>query len=470
MTSANTKNIPIAIIGAGLAGLSAACILNRNSLPVQVFEAENFIGGAARTVKHRDYSFDLGTHRFYTKNREVLKLIDELAGEEMLTLQRMTRIYLQGKFVEYPLSFFDAISALETTTILKAVTSYSTERLRGIFRSSPEDNFEEWLISRFGRTLYEIYFRPYSEKVWGVPCSQLKADFAAQRIKDLSLWEAFKNMVWKKGNKPMTLERQFLYPIHGFGRISEGLAKELPDDSIKLNSPITCLEHDGQSIFGIIYKNNGKLCRYEPAQVISTFSMSDLVGCLSPAPPVEVLDAAAGLKYRDQIFVFITLDREQVTPDHWIYFSSDDVFFGRIHEPKNWSSAMSPSGKTSLVVEIFCYESEPIWKEPDESLIKKVSCRIAELNLIEEGQVIDGCVVRLKKAYPLYVDNYEQRTETILHFLHPIKNLQIAGRNGLFKYTSGDYCIEMGIKAAENLMGQNHDILSIASEKKYAES
>ncbi len=300
-----------------------------------------------------------------------------------------------------------------------------------------------------------------------MPCNQLRADFASQRIKELSLWEAFKNMVWKKGNKPMTLERQFLYPIHGFGRISEGLAKELPIYSIKLQSPITCLEHDGRRIIGIMYKNNGKLFRYEPAHVISTFSMSDLVRCLFPAPPVEVLDAATCLKYRDQIFVFLALDREQVTPDHWIYFSSDDVFFGRVHEPKNWSSVMSPSGKTSLVVEIFCYESEPIWTEPNESLIKRVSHRIAELGLIEEEQVIDGCVVRLKKAYPLYVDDYEQRINTILNFLHPIKNLQIVGRNGLFKYTSGDYCIEMGIKAAENLMGQNHDILSITSEKKW---
>lgn len=470
MILANTNNEPTAIIGAGLTGLSAAYILNRNRLRVVVFEAENFIGGAARTIKYGDYSFDLGTHRFYTNNQEVLKLIDDLLGVEMITVQRLTRIYLQGKLVEYPLSFFDAFSALETTTILNAVTSYSMERIKGIFRSSPEDNFEEWLISRFGRTLYEIYFRPYSEKVWGVPCSQLRADFAAQRIKDLSLWEAFKNMVWKKGNKPMTLERQFLYPIHGFGRIPEGLAKELPIGSIKLQSPITCLEHDGQKIIGIMYMNNGKLCRYEPAHVISTFSMSDLVRCLSPVPPVEVLDAAAGLKYRDQIFVLLALDREQVTPDHWIYFSSDDVFFGRVHEPKNWSSVMSPSGKTSLVAEIFCYESEPIWTESDKLLIKRVSNRIVELGLIEEGQVIDGCVVRLKKAYPLYVDDYEKRIKTILDFINPIKNLQIAGRNGLFKYTSGDYCIEMGIKAAENLMGKNHDILSIASEKKYAES
>lgn len=349
MKLANTNNEPTAIIGAGLTGLSAACILNRNRFTVQVFEAENFIGGAARTIKYGDYSFDLGTHRFYTNNQEVLKLIDDLLGVEMITVQRLTRIYVQGKLVEYPLSFFDAFSALETTTILNAVTSYSMERIKGIFRSSPEDNFEEWLISRFGRTLYEIYFRPYSEKVWGVPCSQLRADFAAQRIKDLSLWEAFKNMVWKKGNKPMTLERQFLYPIHGFGRISEGLAKELPIGSIKLQSPIICLEHDGHKIIGIMYMNNGKLCRYEPGHVISTFSMSDLVRCLSPAPPVEVLDAAAGLKYRDQIFVLLALDREQVTPDHWIYFSCDDVFFGRVHEPKNWSSVMSPSGKTSLV-------------------------------------------------------------------------------------------------------------------------
>jgi protoporphyrinogen oxidase len=470
MALSNTNNEPVAIIGAGLTGLSAAFILNRNNIPVQVFEAESFVGGAARTIKYGDYSFDLGTHRFYTKNQEVLNLVNELLNEEMLAVNRLTRIYLKGKLVEYPLNFFNALSALDTITILNAVTSYSIERGKNILRSSPEDNFEDWLIRRFGRSLYELYFRSYSEKVWGIPCSQLRADFAAQRIKDLSLWEAFKNMLDKKKNKAMTLERQFLYPTHGFGRISESLAKEVPPSSIRLNSPIKCLEHDGQRIIGIMYKNNGKLCRYEPAHVISTFSISEMVHCLYPTPPVEVLNAAAGLKYRDQIFVFLALDCEQVTPDHWIYFSSDDVFFGRVHEPKNWSSVMSPAGKTSLVAEIFCFENEPIWTESDESLMNRVSHRIAELGLIEERQVIDGCVIRLKKAYPLYMGDYEKRIKVILDFIRPIKNLQIVGRNGLFKYTSGDYCIEMGIKAAENLMGYNHDLLSVASEKKYAES
>lgn len=470
MTSSINRNKPTAVLGAGLSGLTVAYVLHKNGFPVQVFEAEKFIGGASRTVVHDGFRFDLGPHRLYTRNHDVLGLVGELLGDELLTVPRLSHIYLQGKFVAYPLRFLDALFALGPVTSLAAAASYGVERVRRAFRSSPENSFEEWVISRFGRILYEIYFRPYSEKVRGVSCNLLKADFAAQRIKGLSFREVIKNMLWRSGNAPVTLASQFLYPRFGFGRIPERLAEALPSSSVILQCPVTRLEHDSRRVIGLTYMNGGELRRCELAHVISTIPISNLVRILSPTPSAEVLDAAASLKYRDQVFVFLKLDREQVMSDHWIYFPSDDVFFGRICEPKNFSPAMSPPGKTSLVVEIFCNESEPIWTESAESLIRRVSRYIAELGLIDEEQVTGGDVVRLRKVYPIYVDDYEQRLATILDFLHPIKNLQIAGRNGLFRYTSGSYCIEMGIKAAKNLMGHNYDLWSVDSEEKYAES
>lgn len=470
MTSSISLNKPTAVLGAGLTGLTAAYVLRKNGFPVPVFEAEKVIGGASRTVVHDGFRFDLGPHRLYTRNHDVLGLVDELLGDEMLTVPRLSHIYLQGKFVTYPLRFLDALFALGPVTSLAAAASYGVECVRRTFRSSPENSFEEWVISRFGRILYEIYFRPYSEKVWGVSCNRLKADFAAQRIKGLSFREVIKNMLWRSGNAPVTLASQFLYPRFGYGQIPERLAEALPSGSVNLQCPVTRLEHDSRRVIALSYMNGGELRRCELAHVISTIPISNLVRILSPTPSAEVLDAAASLKYRDQVFVFLTLDREQVMSDHWIYFPSDDVFFGRICEPKNFSPAMSPPGKTSLVVEIFCNESEPIWTESAESLIRRVSRYIAELGLIDEEQVTGGDVVHLRKVYPIYVDDYEQRLATIFDFLHPIKNLQIAGRNGLFRYTSGSYCIEMGIKAAENLMGHNYDLWSVDSEEKYAES
>jgi protoporphyrinogen oxidase len=470
MTSSINRNKPTAVLGAGLSGLTVAYVLHKNGFPVQVFEAEKFIGGASRTVMHDGFRFDLGPHHLHTQNHDVLDLVGKLLGDELLTVTRLSSIYMEGKFVTYPLSFFDALFALGPATSLAAASSYGVECVRRTFSSSPENSFEEWVVSQFGRKLYEIYFRPYSEKVWGVSCSRLNANFAVHRIKPLSFREAIKNTLWRIVNPQVKLASQFPHPRLGFGRIPERLAEELSPDSVKLQCSVTRVEHDGRRVIGLTYLNGGELSHCKPAHVISTIPISSLVRSLSPAPSADVLDAAAGLKYRDIVFVFLALDHEQVTPYNWIYFSSDDVFFGRIHEPKNFSPAMSPPGTTSLVVEIYCYESDPIWTEPAELLINRVSRRIAELGLIEEEQVTGGCVVHLRKAYPIYVDDYEQRLATILDFLRPMKNLQVVGRNGLFKYISGGDCIEISIRAVENLRGHNHNLRSLASEKKYAES
>ena len=458
-----------AILGAGLTGITAAYVLNRHHVPARLFEAESVHGGASRTVQFDGFRFDLGGHRFYTKNREILELTTELLGEDLLTIQRRSRIYLWGKLVNYPLSFFNALSALGLFGAVAVATSYAVERFRRLFRHREDRSFEDWVVGHFGRKLYDIYFRPYSEKVWGVPCTQLKADFAAQRIKGLSFREAVQNMLSRKRDSAPSLVSRFLYPRLGFGQIPEAMVATLPAEAMRLRSRVIRLNHDGSRVTGVVCTDGRSETCHEAANVVSTIPLSDLVRVLSPPAPAAVREAAAGLRYRDMIVVFLTLDREQVTPDHWVYFSTDDVFFGRMHEPKNWSAAMSPPGKTGLVIEVFCFEDEPVWDEPAESLARRVAKRLAELELIREDEVSGSTVVRLRKAYPLYVGDYAARLDVVFEYLSSLRNLQTAGRNGIFRYTSADYYMEMGVKAAENILGKKHDLRDVASAQTYAE-
>jgi len=305
---------PVAVLGAGLTGLTAAWKLNQSGAPVRLFEADPFIGGASRTVQFDGFRFDLGGHRFYTRNREVLDLVDALLPGEIITVPRQSRIYIRGKFADYPLSFFNALSALGPVTSLGVAGSYGWERVKQLFRTPPENSFEDWVVSRFGRRLYEIYFKPYSEKVWGIPCHELGADFAAQRIKGLSFREAVKNMLFRNRNAPATLASRFLYPKLGFGRIPEAMAATLPPGSIELNSPVVRLEHEGRRIRSVVCRRDGREEAFAPSHVIGTMPITDIVRGLSPAAPREVIEAAAGLKYRDMVILFITLNRPQVTP------------------------------------------------------------------------------------------------------------------------------------------------------------
>ena len=460
---------PVAVIGAGLTGLSAAYVLHGRGVPVAVLEADAAIGGASMTVRFDGFRFDLGGHRFYTKNEPVLKLVRELLGDELLDVPRQSRIYLRGQLVDYPLRFFNALSALGVLTSMGVGLSYMWEKVKGVFCPRREVTFEDWVVSRFGRRLYEIYFRPYSEKVWGVPCRELKADFAEQRIRGLSFREAVRSMVVKRKETAVTLVSQFIYPRLGFGRIPEAMAESLGAGAVKVNAAVVRLEHEGGLIRRVVYETGNGEEAMEPSEVINTIAVTDLVKRLSPAAPAEVAAAAEGLRYRDMVIVFVTLDREMVTPDQWTYFPMDDVFFARMHEPRNWSKAMSPAGKTSLVVEVFCYETDPVWRESDASVTGRVVKRLVEIGMIRESEVMSSKVIHLRKAYPLYVGDYVESLERVMGYLGGFENLQSVGRNGLFRYTSGDYYIEMGVKAAENVLGQEHDLSAIAAAKEYAE-
>ena len=462
------------ILGAGLTGLAAAYVLSRAGRDVKVFEAQPFFGGASRTVRHGEYRFDLGGHRFYTRDPNVIGLVNELVGDDMLRVGRVSRIHLNGRFADYPLSLSSALSVLSLPTCAAVGASYAWSRVMWLIdrlRRKRAHTFEQWVVSRFGRKMYNIYFKSYSEKVWGVSCRELCADFAEQRIKGLSMSSAIREMIGRRRSKGKvkTLVREFMYPRYGFGQIPEAMAAALKPNTLRLSSRAVGARHNGSRLMEVIVRTADGDESHPCGEVILTTPVNEFVSRLDPAPPREVTDAAARLRYRDILICFITLDRPQVTRDHWIYFSSPDVFFGRMHEPKNWSPDMAPAGTTGLVMEVFCFKDEPIWTEPDKSLLARVVAKLEGLGLIEPGQYLDGRVVRLEKAYPLYTSNYADCLEEVLGYLSRFENLQCAGRKGLFRYTSGDRYIEMGMKAAGNLLGEHHDVAAVAMEQEYAE-
>ena len=454
------------ILGGGLTGLTAAYRLDREGRRSVVLEANSEFGGASRTLVYRDdFRFDLGGHRLYTRLPDVLELVKGLIGDDLLEIPRKSRILIGGKFADYPLSFRSALSALGVGTAGAVMASYVAERAKRLVRSRPEVTFEDWVVRRFGRKLYSIYFAPYSEKVWGVPCDRLSADFAAQRIRGLSMREAIRNALRRGGEGPATLAQSFWYPRLGFGRIPETMVERMPEGSVVTNAPVTEVRHDGSRILSVLAGGE----EHEAETVITTIPISDFVTMLRPEPPRELIEAAGKLKFRDLIVCFLALDRESVTDDQWIYIPSTSLRVGRVHEPVNWSRDMAPEGYTSLVAEIFCFRDEPVWRESDDAIMGSVAGELAGLGLIREDDVMGGRVVRMPKGYPVYEMGYEPALEALLEHVGKFENLISAGRSGLYRYTSGDYCMECGLRAAENAMGANHDLFAIGAAQEYAE-
>ena len=463
------------ILGGGLTGLTAAYRLDRAGRRSVVLEADAEFGGASRTLVYRDeFRFDLGGHRLYTRLPDVLDLVKDLVGDDLLEVPRKSRILIGGEFADYPLTFRSALTALGIWTAGGVVASYLAERAKRLVRPRPEVTFEDWVVRRFGRKLYSIYFAPYSEKVWGVPCDRISADFAAQRIRGLSMREAVRNALRRGGEGPATLAQKFWYPRLGFGRIPETMVERMPEGSVVTNARVTEIRHDGSRIRSVLA--GGK--EYEAETVITTIPISDFVTMLRPEAPRELIEAAGRLKFRDLIVCFLAFDRERVTDDQWLYIPSTSLRVGRVHEPVNWSRDMAPEGYTSLVAEIFCFRDEPIWRESDDTITAIAAGELAGLGLIRQDDVLGlvreddvtgGMVVRVPKAYPVYEMGYEPALKALLDHVGKFENLISAGRSGLFRYTSGDYCMECGLRAAENAMGADHDLFAIGAAQEYAE-
>jgi protoporphyrinogen oxidase len=447
------KNTTV-ILGGGLAGLSAGFSLVKADQPVTVFESDSEIGGLSKTIHQGDFRFDLGGHRFFTRNEETERFVKELLDGEYLKVPRKSKIYLRNKFFDYPLKPSNALSGLGLYTKIKALSDYSNEKVKNIFNTSKNISLEDWVISHFGRTMFMIYFKEYSEKVRGIECKRISEEWVSKRIEGLSLGVAVKNAFFKfSGRNVNTLVDKFIYPPLGIGQISDKLkAKIERKNTVLTNTSVIRINHEDFSINNIIAKNCEQLYDVHGSEFVSSIPLTNLINMLNPPPPREVIDAVSKLKYRDLVVVTIMLNRERVTDLTWMYVPEQDMTLGRIHEPKNWSPYMAPEGKTHIVAEYFCFRGDHIWNSSDEELTTMTVKQLESLGLINRDEVIDSCVIRAPKAYPLLEVGYAEHYSKILRYLDKFKNLHLIGRTGMFKYYNMDRAIESGIEVAQEIV------------------
>jgi protoporphyrinogen oxidase len=461
----------VAIIGGGPAGLTAAYELSKHGVPAVVLEADNTVGGLSRTVDYKGYLFDIGGHRFFTKWDEVSQVWREILGDKFLERARLSRIYYRKKFFYYPLRARNALFGLGPFESIRIVLSYLRSRL---FYYHREQNLEQWVSNRFGRRLYEIFFKTYTEKVWGVPCTEIRAEWAAQRIKGLSLTTAVRNALFQqKQTKVKTLIGSFQYPERGPGQMWETLAQllERRGCQVLMQRPVTRICHDGKRVTSIETRGAKGLERFCATHFISSMPIRDLINALDPAAPEAVSRAANRLRYRDFLIISLVINRKDVMPDNWIYVHEAGVRVGRIQNFKNWSPAMVPDpNKTCLGMEYFVFENDDLWSSPDEKLIELAKREIENLGLARAEEIEDGAVVRMPKAYPMYDNGWVQQVAAIRSYLETaLPNLQLVGRNGMHKYNNQDHSMMTALCAARNILGANYDLWAINTEPEYHE-
>ena len=466
----NGHGARVIVIGAGPAGLTAARELARQGLSPVVLEQSGVVGGLARTETYRGFHFDMGGHRFFTKVEEVEKIWHDVLGEELRRRPRLSRIYYRGRFFKYPLKPLDALAGLGVREATRVMLSYVWWQ---IFPHEREDTFEEWVTNRFGQRLFEVFFKSYTEKVWGIPCSTLRAEWAAQRIKDLSLRSAIVSMFLKPQTTIKTLIEEFDYPRFGPGMMWRSVAEEIRKvgGSVRLSSEVIAIRGAGRRIEGVVISTDGHEELVTGDHFLSSMPVSVLVQRLSPPPPPQVLEAALRLMYRDFLTVCLIVDTAVLFPDNWIYVHSPEVKVGRVQNFKNWSPDMVPDpGKTSLGLEYFCNEGDALWCMPDAELIRLGTEELERIGLTRGAAVLDGCVFRVPKAYPVYDAHYRESLATIRAFVDDFENLQTIGRNGLHRYDNQDHAMVTGLLAVRNLtLGEHHDLWNVNTDPEYHE-
>ena len=444
----------VAIIGAGPAGLTAAYLLSKAGVSVEVFEADPvYVGGISRTEKYKGYYFDIGGHRFFSKSREVEDFWTEILGDEMLQRPRSSRIYYQKKFFKYPLVAWDALRKLGLWKSTLCMLSYVKAKL---FPVRDPQNFEEWVTNQFGKKLYSIFFKTYTEKVWGVPCTEISADWAAQRIKGLSMSSLIKNALFpqKSGGDAVikTLIDSFRYPRLGPGMMWETCTAKCRQQGVvvRMNARVQSLSLQ-ENKWSVQLLTGENIQGF--SQVISSAPLRELVKSVFPAFPAEVLEAATQLGYRDFITVVLILPDRGVFSDNWIYIHDPAVKVGRIQNFKSWSPEMVPDpDMTAYGLEYFCFDGDGLWNTPDHELIEMAKREIAQIGLAAASDIQDGCVVRQKKAYPVYDRQYKERVGVIRSALNAYPGLQLVGRNGMHKYNNQDHSMMTAMLAVKNII------------------
>jgi protoporphyrinogen oxidase len=469
----------IVIIGAGPAGLTAAYVLNKRGVPSTVLESDSVVGGISRTATADGWRFDIGGHRFFTKVSQVEDLWFEILGaENFLKRPRLSRIYYRGKFYDYPISAMNALRNLGPVEAVRCAGSYVWARIH-----PPKDKstLEGFVVSRFGWRLYGHFFKTQSEKVWGVPCTEIQADWGAQRIKNLSLfravWEALKPKWLRaraaKSKQVTSLIEEFNYPKFGPGMMWERCAELVTAAGTKItfDAVVTKVEHrDGKAV-AVTAVTGGAPSRYECTDVISSMPIGALLRAMDPPPPDEVIAAADALRYRDFITVALVVPEALGFPDNWIYINDKSVEVGRIQNFGRWSPYMVKDGRTCLGLEFFVWEGDHMWTKDDADLIAQGTRELHEIGLLADPSVVEaGFVVRMPKAYPMYDAAYKDNVECLARWIDEhTPNVHPVGRNGMHRYNNQDHSMLTAMLSVENIFGAHHDVWNVNVEEEYHE-
>lgn len=469
-----SETSPIVVIGGGPAGLTAAYEIVKRGGSVIVYEGDSVVGGISRTVERDGWKFDIGGHRFFTKVKEVEELWHEiLPDEDFLLRPRMSRIFYDGKYYDYPLKAGNALKNLGPIEAVLCVLSYVWARIR-----PPKDqtNYEGWLVARFGWRLYRRFFETYTQKVWGVPVKEMPADWAAQRVKSLSLSNAILNALTprRKQTDITSLIEEFQYPKFGPGMMWERCAEliESKGGKVHLRSKVTGITVEGGKATGVTVTAADGSTTFQPAShVISTMPMAQLVDVFTPALPAPVLKAGHDLHYRDFLTVALVIPEELAFPDNWIYIHAQEVKVGRIQNFGSWSPYMVKEGRTCLGLEFFVFEGDELWTAKDEDLIEQGKRELEYLGLAKAADVEIGYVFRMPKAYPYYDSYYQANVKVIAdHLDEKVPNVHLIGRNGMHKYNNQDHSMFTAMLTVDNIYGGSHDVWTVNVEEEYHEA
>ncbi len=458
------------IIGAGPAGLTAAYELTKHGQRPVVIEKSDKVGGIARTENYKGFYFDMGGHRFFTKSTEVNQMWHEVMGEDFLLRPRLSRIFYGHKYFKYPLEPMNALVGLGIGQSLLVGLSYLRWQL---FPYKKEDTFEEWVTNRFGARLFSIFFKSYTEKVWGISTSELSAEWATQRIKDLDLKTAVLAMFFKPKKTIQTLIERFHYPRRGPGMMWSRFKEEVEkcDGKVLFDSDVVRLKRENERITGVVIQHKGIQEEIAGTDFISSMAITDLIKRLDPPAPKEILEAVQNLKYRDFLTVCLIVNKPYLFADNWIYVHDPSVQVGRIQNFKNWSPDMVPDNSLSNIgMEYFCNEGDDLWCSPDEDLIELGKKELEKIGLADSDDIIDGVVYRVEKSYPVWDSTYATHLEEIRKFMNTFENLQTIGRNGLHHYNNQDHSMLTGMYAVRNaLFNSQYDLWKVNAEQTYHE-
>ncbi|QUL37162.1 NAD(P)/FAD-dependent oxidoreductase [Erythrobacter sp. JK5] len=474
-------DVDVAIIGAGPAGLTAGYLLTKQGLSVAIIEQDKrYVGGISRTVEHAGYRFDIGGHRFFSKSQQVVDLWNEILPDDFIQRPRMSRIYYEGKFYSYPLRAFEALRNLGLWRSTVCMASYLRYKL---FPIRDVKSFEDWTTNQFGKKLYSIFFKTYTEKVWGMPCDEMSADWAAQRIKGLSLWGAVTDGLKRSlglnkqpndGQAVKTLLETFRYPRLGPGMMWDAARDKIAatgKGDVLMGHALDRLSSDGNGWTMTANGPDGKK-QIRAKHAISSAPMRELSKRIHPLPQSSL--QANNLRYRDFLTVALMVKSEDLFPDNWIYIHDDRVQVGRVQNFRSWSPEMVPDADMACVgLEYFCFEGDGLWSSSDEDLIEQATREMEVLGLCDPKQVVGGAVVRQEKAYPVYDDDYEANVQVMraeLEAKHP--TLHLVGRNGMHRYNNQDHAMMTAMLTVENIIAGKriYDTWCVNEDAEYHEA